>query len=94
MTEKTEPKESIKQSIKNGPPDLPEQPPKLQPQPNQPPKPTQTQSAPMFVGNGNQDDASKEAQEELYQTRKVSHGLKKLLNETLDDTRFGEFSRT
>ena len=84
VDDKTEPKESIQQSVKEvkDKPDQPEQteqperpeaPPKLQPQPNAPP-PAQTQSAPVFVGNGN--DTNKETQEELYNTRKVSHGLK------------------
>ena len=90
VDDKTEPKDSIQQSVKEaketpnqpeqtGQPERPEAPPKLQPQPNAPP-PAQTQSAPVFVGNGN--EPNKETKEELYHTRKVSHGLKNSLNET------------
>ena len=70
--DKTEPKESI--ASQKTKPEIPETPPKLQPQPNAPPpQPAQTQSAPVFVGNGKPDNETKE---ELYHTRKVSHGLK------------------
>lgn len=75
VDEKTEPKESVAESVKQTAPvdeEPPAQPPKLQPQPNAP-APAQTQSAPVFVGNGKPDTETKE---ELYHTRKVSCGLK------------------
>ena len=76
LDEKTEPKQSLAESVKQATPvdeEAPVPPQKLQPQPNAAPPPAQTQSAPVFGGNGKPDTETKE---ELYHTRKVSCGLK------------------